>query len=156
MSTLYKRGGKQNKNGTWYIQYFDETGRRRTVRGCKDKEATQQIARKFETDVALRKARVIDAQADRYAREGQRPIREHLEEWKKDLHSRAVSERQVRAVYQRCVRVFHLAGMERLSEITAYGVQNALGQLREMGRAAKTLNDILASVKQFCRWARRE
>ncbi len=156
MATIYKRGGKQIRNGTWYVQYFDETGRRRTVRGCKDKEATQQIARKLEADAALRKAGVIDAQADRYAKEDQRPIREHLEDWRKDLCSRGVSEKQVRTVYRRAVRVFDLAGVERLSEITAHGVQSALGQLRETGRAAKTLNDILASVKQFCMWARRE
>ena len=154
MATVYKRGGKQNKGGTWYVQYFDENGRRRTVRGCKDKEATLQIARKLEADVALRKAGVIDPKTQRYAEEGRKPIAEHLKDWKQDLLSRGVTEKQVRLAFGRATRVLDLAGIQRLMDVTPSVVQNAIAKLRDAGRAAKTLNDTLASVKQFCNWAR--
>jgi len=156
MATVYKRYRKQNKSGTWYIQYFDEHGRRRTVRGCSDKEATLQIARKLEVNVALRKAGVIDARSDRYAQEGRKPILEHLEDWKQDLLSRGVTEKHVRLAFGRAARVLDLAGIQCLLDVTPSAVQNAVGRLRDTGRAAKTLNDTLASVKQFCNWARRD
>ncbi|GEM_PF-6664600 len=74
MASIYKRGGKKNRAGTYYVKYFDETGKRETVRGCTDKEATLALARKLEADVLLRKNGIIDAKADRYAAEGRKPI----------------------------------------------------------------------------------
>lgn len=92
MATFYRRGGKRNKSGTWYVQYFDDNGRRRTKRGCTDKEATLQIARKIEADVALRKAGVCDPKTDRYAQEGRKPTIEHLEDFRQDMLSRGVTD----------------------------------------------------------------
>ncbi|MFH1738097.1 MAG: site-specific integrase [bacterium] len=156
MATVYKRGGKQNRGGKWYIQFFDENGRRRTVRGCTDKDATLQIARKLEADVVLRKTGIIDPKAERYAEEGRRPITEQIEDWKRDMVSRGVSEKQVRLAFGRVTRVLDSANIRRLVDVTPSAVQNAIGKLRDAGRSAKTLNDTLASVKQFCRWARRD
>ncbi len=154
MATFYKRGGKKNKGGTWYIQYFDENGKRCTVKGCSDRDATEALARKLEADVMLRKRGVIDTKLDRYAVEGRRPIGEHLDEWIQDLESRDITAKQVQLTSGRAKRLLELAGIERLNEITPSAIQNALAKLREKGRAAKTLNDTLTSVKQFCGWAR--
>ena len=65
MARIYKRGGKKNRKGPYYVQYFDENGRRRTVKGCTDKEATEALARKLEADAMLRRKGVIDPKADR-------------------------------------------------------------------------------------------
>lgn len=53
MSTIYRRGGKANRKGTYYVQYFDENGRRRTIRGCSDKSATETLAYKLETNMTF-------------------------------------------------------------------------------------------------------
>lgn len=60
MAMIYRRGGKKNRKGTYYIQYFDEFGKRRTTRGFTDKEATESVAQKLEADVLLRKKGVIN------------------------------------------------------------------------------------------------
>ncbi|MCK4850604.1 MAG: hypothetical protein KAT11_04590, partial [Phycisphaerae bacterium] len=67
MASIYKRGGKKNRKGPYYVQYFDENGRRRTVKGCTDREATEALARKLEADAMLRRKGVIDPKADRYS-----------------------------------------------------------------------------------------
>ena len=42
-------------------------GKRKIVRGCSDKVATQQIANRLEDEIELRKCGIIDATADRLA-----------------------------------------------------------------------------------------
>ena len=156
MATIYRRGGKKNRKGTYYIQYFDEHGHRQTVRGAVDRSATDALARKLEADVMLRKQGVVDGKADRYSEEGRKPIANHLEDFRQDMLSRGVTEKQVRLAFGRTTRVLDLAGIQRLKDMTPSAVQNAIAKLRDAGRAAKTLNDTLASVKQFCSWARRD
>ena len=156
MATFYRRGGKRNKGGTWYIQYYDEHGKRCTHRGCSDKDATQQIARKLEADVALRKAGVLDPKAERYAEEGRRPITGQLEDFRLDILARGVTAEHAKKVHFRVTKVFELSGVGCLADISASAVQATLGCIRDEGRSPKTLNDTLAAVKQFFRWARRD
>lgn len=156
MATLYKRGGNKAKNGTWYIQYRDENGRRKTHRGCSDKEATTRIARKLETDAALRKSGVIDPKAERYASEGRRPIAEHIDDFHKDMLAREVTIEHSNRTRQYITRVFSLSKTRTLSDITPSAIQAAVGGLRKGGLSPKSCNDILTAVKQFCRWLRKD
>jgi len=156
MATFYRRGGKKNKGATWYVQYFDEDGRRRTVRGCADRDATEALARKLEADVMLRRKGVIDAKADRYSQEGRKPIAQHLEAFGQDMLSRGVAREYAKKVGFRVAKVFGLAGVSCLRDITPSAVQEAVGRIRDEGRSPKTCNDTLAAVKQFCSWARRD
>ena len=64
MASIYRR----RKNGPYYITYFVRPRLRRTVKGCKDKAATEALARKLEADAMLRREGVIDAKADQYAK----------------------------------------------------------------------------------------
>ncbi len=154
MASIYKRGGKKNRTGIYRIKYFDENGKRVDIRGCSDREATQALARKLESDVLLRKNGIIDSKADRYATEGRKPIENQLDDWKQDLYSRNVTEKQVQLSHYRAKRLLSLANITRFADITPSAIQNALAKLKEEGKSAKTLNDYLASVKQFCSWAR--
>ena len=153
MATFYKRD-KSKKDAPWYYRYFDENGKRISKRGCTDLQATKDMARKDEEKARLVKHGVIDAKLDRYAAENRRPISEHLEDWIQDLQSRDVTDKQVKLASGRTKRLIELAGIKRLNEVTPFAVQNSLAKLRDKGRAAKTLNDSLASLKQFCSWAR--
>ena len=70
MASIYKRGGRANRTGSYYIAYTDDKGVRRTVRGCADRQATEAIARKLEADVMLHKRGIIDAKAATLAEHG--------------------------------------------------------------------------------------
>jgi hypothetical protein len=46
MASVFKKSrDRANKLASWYIAYQDEDGRRRTVKGCPDKAATEALAR---------------------------------------------------------------------------------------------------------------
>jgi len=156
MATIYRRGGKRNKGGTYYIQYFDEQGRRRTVKGCKDKAVTDAIARKLEGDVLLRKQGIIDVKADKYITESNRPIADHVAAFHQYLTAKGNTQRYANKVKYRITCLFGMARIESLKDITPSSIQNGLGSLKENGKSNKTLNDYLAAVKGFCRWLRRD
>ena len=156
MASIYRRGGKKNRKGTYYIKYYDENGKRLTKRGCSDKDATEALARKLEVDVMLRKQGIIDPKADRYAEEGRKPIEEHLADFHEGMLARGVGADYAKKVCYRCNRVLGLAGVQYLGDIRPSAVQSAIGHIQAEGRSPKTCNDTLAAVKQFCRWARQD
>ncbi len=53
MASIYKRGGKKNKSGVYYVGYTDANGKPRTVKGVTDLDATKALARKLEADAML-------------------------------------------------------------------------------------------------------
>ena len=48
MASIFKRKGR----ASYQIEYTDASGRRRTVRGYRDKKATEEKARQIETRIA--------------------------------------------------------------------------------------------------------
>ena len=66
MASIYRR----RKGGRYAITYQVRPGVRKTVRGCKDRAATEALARKLEADAMLRREGVIDTKADQYATTG--------------------------------------------------------------------------------------
>ncbi len=65
MATVFKRGGKNNRGGAYYISWYDHTGKRRTKSArTTDKATADRITAKLEADAALRREGVIDAALD--------------------------------------------------------------------------------------------
>ena len=86
MASTFKRGGKNNRSGYWYIQYYDHTGHRRTK--CSKttvKSAAERIAAKIEADEALLREGVIDPGEQSYREESQKFVEEHLEVYETKL-----------------------------------------------------------------------
>jgi integrase len=181
MASVFKKS--KRKGAPYYIDYFDEHGRRRRERGCADKAATEQIARKLEAEVELRRRGIIDAEDDARAAQGRRPLSEHLTEFKAHLlakggtpsHAELAAGRVARVVA--LVRGAALANIDpprtatrtvreefagrlamqmeaaRLGDLTRDSIQAALAALRAAGRSAQTANHHRAALKAFCRWA---
>jgi hypothetical protein len=55
MASLWRR----KKDGPYYITSTVRTGKRKTVCGCKDRKATEALARKLEGDAMLRREGVM-------------------------------------------------------------------------------------------------
>jgi hypothetical protein len=86
MASVFKKTrDKSNKLASWFIAYQDEHGHRRTVKGCPDKAATEAMARKLESEAALRRRGVIDPKADAYAAHEATPLADHLAAWGESL-----------------------------------------------------------------------
>ena len=153
MASVFKRGeDKGDRLARWYISYSDETSRRRTVKGCPDKAATEAMARRLESEAELRRRGVIDPKADGYGRHEARPLADHLADWKADQLARGVTPKQARQNHTRAARVVELAGARRLSDLTPSGVQAALGAIRAEGAALRTVHHITRAIKGFSRW----
>ena len=156
MASIYKRGGKSNRTGPYYIAYTDANGVRQTLRGCADRQATEQLARKLEAEVMLRKRGVIDEKADQYAQAEYIPLSAHLPEYRAVQRAKGVTEKQVRHVSQRAARVIGLCKANRISDLVPSVVQRAIGTLRNEGVSLQTCNHYLQAIKQFYRWLWRD
>ena len=56
MASVFKRGRDHGKKSSvWYVSYTDEAGKRRTLKGFRDKGLTEQLGSKMDTEVMLRK-----------------------------------------------------------------------------------------------------
>jgi site-specific recombinase XerD len=184
VASIFKKArDRQRKGASWYIAYVDENGRRRMVKGCPDKAATEAMARKLESEAGLRRRGVIDPKADAYANHEARPLADHLADWHRDMQARARTIRHADQYVDRASRLAALiegaspsdlwagrtpAAQERtaavlsqalrkarLSDLTAERIQSALAMLRDMGKALQTVNHFRAALRAFCLWAKK-
>ncbi len=183
MASVFKKArDRANKLASWYIAYQDEHGRRRTLKGCPDKAATEQLARKLESEADLRRRGVIDARAEAYAAHEAKPLAEHLDAWEESLKAEGVTAKHVDLTISRMQRIValicgarlsevspvtrnrradvaraHKARSERvaparLSDLTTEQVQKALAALKAEGHSLQTCNHYRAVVRSFSRW----
>src|SRR5215203_216559 len=82
------RKKSKTKDAPWYFTYTDADGRRRELRGCPDKKATEQIARDHETKAAMIRAGLVDPKDARYREAEGKPLADHLSDWHADLLAR--------------------------------------------------------------------
>jgi len=163
MASIYRR----KKGGTFYVTYFVRPGQRRTVKGSKDRAATEALARKLESDAMLRAHGVIDPKADRYAEADRKPlvvrdgsghvVSGHVAEFHESLLAKGNTAKHAHMTRQRATRIIDLAGATRISNLVPSSVQAALGFLRDhKDLAPQTCNYYLRAIKQFTRWLWRD
>lgn len=95
MASVFKRGGKNNRGGYWYVSWFDHGGKRRSrCAKTTDKATAERIGAKLETDAAKRREGLIDPQLEGFAREARRPLAELLIQYKAKLVANGRTERR--------------------------------------------------------------
>jgi integrase len=162
MASIYRR----KKGGCFYITYQARPGQRKTVKGCKDRAATEALARKLEADAMLRREGVIDVRTDQCAKAEARPlvvknaegkvIGGHLADYHAALLAKGVTRDHANLVRTRANKVLRLAKAERISQLSPSAVQGAVAAIREEGLSLQTCNDTLRAIKQFSRWLWRD
>ncbi len=159
MASIYKRKGDTK----YTISYYLRPGVRKQVRGSKDRQATEALARKLESDALLRREGVIDARTDRYSAAEGRPlivkdaedtvVDGHLADFHASLLAKGVTAKQAGEVRARVVRLTELAKIDRISRIVPSTVQQGVGSLRDDAELSlRTCNHYLKAIKQFSRW----
>jgi len=164
MASIYRR----KKNGPYYITYFIRHGVRKTVKGCRDRAATEAVARKLDADAMLRREGVIDVKADQYAKAEARPlvvkdaddkiIDGHLADFYASLVARGTTSEHATLVRARTAKIIDLSKAERLSTLAPSAVQAAIASLRDGDDdlSLQTCNHYLRAIKQFSRWLWRD
>ena len=151
MASVFKKD-KRDKKASWYIDYFDENGGRQRVKGCPDRTATDQIARKLESDVELRRRGVIDSRDEAYRAHETRSVADHLKEFHACLLAKGNTAKHADLTVTRASRVVKSAGIERLIDLNPSRVQELLASLGREGLSLATLNHHRAAVRGFSRW----
>ena len=153
MASVFKRGGKNNRGGSYYMAWTDHTGRRRTESArTTDLDTARRIANKREADAALRRDGVIDPTVETISRESKRPITAHLADYRANLEARQNTPKHVRMTCQHIEWVVRQAKIQAAADLTGAGVSDAIAELLHSGASRRTCNSYLRSMKSFSRW----
>lgn len=153
MATTFKRGGKSNRNGLYYIAWRDHNGKRKTkCSGTSDKAAAERIGAKLETDAALRREGAIDATLDAIGQQSRRSIESHLADYQAKLQAAGRDAKHVGSTLAYIRAVVHAAGFTSGADITADGANRYAEDLKGRGKSARTIQAYLTAVKGFTRW----
>jgi len=163
MASIYRR----TKGGNFYITYWARPGQRRTVKGCKDRAATEALARKLEADAMLRREGVIDIKADQYAKaEARRLVVKdaegnvtdgHVADFHAMLLAKGNTTKHAQMTLSRVVIIIEECKAERPSDLAASKIQAAIAALRDREYISlQTCNYYLRAMKHFSRWMWRD
>jgi len=153
MATVFKRGGRSNRGGSYYVSWADHNGRRQTRSArTTDKATAERIARKLEADAALRRDGVIDPTLDAISTESQRSIESHLADYESKLRAGSRSEKHIADTLGYIRAICKSAGFQIAGGIVADGVNNYAGWLQDNGKSARTVQAYLTAIKGFTKW----
>lgn len=153
MATVFKRGGKANRTGYWYVSWFDHTGKRRSrCTKTTDKAAADRIAAKLESDAALRRDGVIDAAIDATAQESRRSIESHLVDFRAKLEAASRSTNHVDRTCRMVRSYDSWAAHSTVGEVTAESVNLYVAKLKSDGLSSRTIQANLTAIKSFTKW----
>ena len=149
MASVYKRSGGKY----YYIEWQDETGRRKTKSSrTTDKRAAERIAKKLEADAALRREGVIDPTAERIANEVQRPITHHLQTYIDHKKAAGKSPQHIKETESIIKSVCECCGFTIVQDIDSDAVGSYAAGLVEQGRSNRTVQKHVRAIAGFCRW----
>jgi hypothetical protein len=74
MASIYKKGRSgKGRAAPWFISYFDEDGKRRTLKGFTDKGESERLAARLEHEVMLKRRGLIDPELEARAKKRKVP-----------------------------------------------------------------------------------
>ncbi len=152
MASIFKRGrDKKNRYATYWIEYKDHLGKRRTRKGFTDKSLTEQLASKLEQEARLRKTGMIDPAEERLAEYGKAPIGLHLDAFAKHLQKNTPKHSSL--TMTRVRRLVTETECETIRELNAERIQLYLRDLLDEGEIGhRTYNHYLQAIESFCNW----
>jgi integrase len=160
MASIYRR----KKGGCFYITYQARPGERHTVKGCKDRAATEALARKLEADAMLRREGVIDVRAEKLARSEFLPLEKHLETFETAMRGKGGTAEHVDRTLTFIRDFLALCRFKNLADLDAARVAACVTDLKRDGLppkeggkkrrplSARAVNARLTALKSFTRW----
>ncbi|MBL8823170.1 MAG: site-specific integrase [Planctomycetia bacterium] len=126
----------------WYIRYVDPLkGRRVSIAGYSDRKATEQKAAFLERQAERRASGLIDPAEVHW----NRPIEDHLQEYRDYLINKGASEEHAKRTLNRATLILNACKIERINQITLAPIQAHVAQLR----SRKALVTIPENQEQF-------
>ena len=160
MASIYRR----KKGGCFYITYQARPGERHTVKGCKDRAATDALARKLEADAMLRREGIIDTQAEKLAHAEFLPLEKHLDTFETAMRGKGGTAEHVDRTLTYICDFLALCHFRNLADLDAAKVAACVTDLKRDGPpykeggkkrqplSARAVNARLTALKSFTRW----
>ena len=153
MASVFKRGGKKNRGGSYYVSWTDHSGQRQTKSAkTTDKATAERIGAKLEADAALRRDGVIDPTLDAIGKESQRSIESHLADYEAKLRAANRHPRYIRDSLTVVRALAEFCEIVSVADLDADGVNHYVGALQAKGRSAGTVHFHLSIIKALSRW----
>lgn len=146
----WTRDGRKYESRTWYFSFKHPGTGRRIIRSTST--ADRQAALILMNDSIREAAREKAGLADPHKIHKQRPLADHVDEWETAQLAKGNHERDSRMQADRLRKVIKALSFTFWSDISASRVQIYLGELRGLGKGARTRNGHLQATKQFCAW----
>ncbi len=152
MAAIFKRGRDKGKKRTaWYINYTEENGDRRSVKGFTDRGLTEQSAARIENEVMLRKRGLIDPAAEKIAGHRQTPIKAHLDAFERNLGKN--TSKHTNLTMSRVRKIINDCGFITIADIDVEAVEKFLtGICAENKRGPRTYSHYAQAIDSFCNW----
>jgi integrase len=144
-----KRKGKSKK---WWGRYRDENGIERRVPLASDKTAAQAML----NELVLKKERKAAGFDDPFENHRNRPLSEHLKDFKNHLTTKGSTDDYIKSTNQRIKSLIEACKFELISQISPGRVQEFLADLRQAGKSIASSNHYLRAIKMFTRWLVRD
>ena len=141
------------ESGSYLIAYVDASGKRVEINsGTSDKATAEQIAAKFESDVALRRRGIINADQEALADAGKQTLAQHLTDFEASMVAAGRTDDHVSRTVRFIREILNAAGYVNLADIRADGVNRFASDMTTTGKAARTVQARLTAIKSFSRW----
>lgn len=152
MASIFKReSDKGNRRAKWRIAYKDETGRRRTKVGFKDRQSTERLANELEREARIKREGLVDPNDVRRQVAAETPIEEHLEAFETSISKN--TGKHVKLTLTRVRRLIAEAEIQTLADIEVESLEAVLGEMLDADEIGhRTYNHYVQSMSQFCNW----
>jgi len=154
MASVHRRGDVNS--GYWFYTYKNEHGKRRTLKGYKDKRETERVAREVEERARKIREGLIDPAEERAVAQRHRSIDEHIAEYEAVLKTRSTDPRHQRQTMKSIHDAAEALSWTRITGIDAAQVEQWLvDRQAARGFSNRTFNGYLVAIKGFTRWLNR-
>lgn len=149
MPSIFKRSTK--KGSPYFIQYYDQDGVRRTVKGYTDKGLTEQLAAKLDMEARLRRDGIVDAEQEMYSKNKLLPIQIHIDAFKAAQSDNTLKYSEL--IVQRLQTVVVGCKISCLAHFEAASIRDFLQSIRKSeGIGHRTYNHYLDACGTFLNW----
>lgn len=152
MASIFKKGrDRKKKYAPYYIEYYDHTGRRRSVKGSTDKRATELQAAELEKEVMLKKRGLIDPDLETALQQKQSPLPKAILEFEASLGRNANTPDHIKLTVGRVSQLVERCGFRIVGDISSDRASEALAAYRkEEDLGHRTFNHYAQAFEQFC------
>jgi len=152
VATVFKLGReKKNRRAVYRIQYFDEHGKRRQVKGFTDRSLSQELAAKLEAEVRMHKHGLTDPDRERVADHRKLPIEHHVAAFRKGIAHN--TPKYVSLIIARIEKVVTGCGITCLGDVEREVVIDFLAALRvDKNLGNRSYNHYGDALDAFGRW----